>query len=56
MITVDLILKARHLESVKGVLTEDERQQLSSKVYSCRISSFLLNYAADLMLRSVVTE
>ncbi len=51
-----VLLKARRLEAGEEPLTEDKIQQLSVEIYSCRIISFLMNYAADLMLKSVVAD
>lgn len=56
IILVNLLLKARKLEGLKDGLTDDVRQQLASKVYDCRVTSFLLNYTADLMLKLIVAE
>ncbi|XP_065200061.1 uncharacterized protein LOC135831476 [Planococcus citri] len=53
---VNLVLKAQELGAVESKLTENEKQQISQKVYNLRIISFFLNYAADLMLKSLAHE
>lgn len=56
LVPVDLLLKAHHLETTKEELTEHDREQIILRIYSCRIISFLMSYAADVMLRLMVDD
>lgn len=48
--------KAMQLDQVKRKLTEIEKEELSMKIDNCRVISFLVNYAADLMLKTLCYE